>query len=91
MAESIRVSVIYADPNSQIELSVDVDPLARVEDAIRASGISARLPKGFKPTAIGIFGRTVSADDTLRDGDRIELYRPLKIDPKEARRRRAQL
>ena len=64
---------------------------ATVDDAIRASGISAQLPKGFKPAAIGIFGRTVSASDTLHDGDRIELYRPLKIDPKEARRRRAQL
>jgi uncharacterized protein len=91
MADSIRVSVIYADPNNQIELSVDVDPLARVEDAIRASGIAEKLPNGFKPVAIGIFGRIVSVNDKLRDGDRIELYRPLKIDPKEARRRRAQL
>ena len=91
MPDSIRVSVIYADPNNQIELSVDVDPLARVEDAIRASGIAERLSKGFKPAAIGIFGHIVSADEKLRDGDRIELYRPLKIDPKEARRRRAQL
>jgi putative ubiquitin-RnfH superfamily antitoxin RatB of RatAB toxin-antitoxin module len=91
MADSIRVSVIYADPNCQIELSVDIDPFATVDDAIRASGITAKLPSGFKPVAIGIFGRTVSANDKLRAGDRIELYRPLKIDPKEARRRRAQL
>jgi uncharacterized protein len=91
MAESIRVSVVYADPNNQIDLFVDIHPLAKVEDAIRISGISERLPKGFKPAAIGIFGHLVSSNDTLRDGDRIELYRPLKIDPKEARRRRAQL
>jgi uncharacterized protein len=91
MPESIRVSVIYADPNNQIELPIDVDPLGTVDDAIRASKIFEQLPKGFEPAAIGIFGRTVSPNDTLRDGDRIELYRPLKIDPKEARRRRAQL
>ena len=91
MADSIRVSVIYADPALQIEIPIDVGASATVDDAIRISGISARLPNGFKPEAIGIFGRTVSARDTLRDGDRIELYRPLKVDPKEARRRRAQL
>ena len=91
MADRIRVSVIYADPTLQIEIPIDVDATATVDDAIRRSGISARLPNGFKPAAIGIFGRIVSARDTLRDGDRIELYRPLKIDPKAARRRRAQL
>jgi uncharacterized protein len=91
MADSIRVSVIYADPTLQIEVPVDIGPAATVDDAIRASGIFSRLPDGFKPAAIGIFGRIVSARDTVRDGDRIELYRPLKIDPKEARRRRAQL
>ena len=91
MTDRIRVSVIYADPVLQIEVPIDVDATATVDDAMRASGISARLPSGFHPAAIGIFGRTVSASDTLRDGDRIELYRPLKIDPKEARRRRAQL
>jgi len=91
MADSIRVSVIYADPALQLEIPVDVGASATVDDAIRISGIYARLPAAFKPAAIGIFGRIVSARDTLRDGDRIELYRPLKIDPKEARRRRAQL
>ncbi|HEX3895129.1 MAG TPA: RnfH family protein [Rudaea sp.] len=91
MGESIRVSVIYADPQLQIEIPIDIDPMSTVDDAIRASGISARLPNGFKPAAIGIFGRIVSARDPLRAGDRIELYRSLKIDPKEARRRRAQL
>jgi len=89
MADRIRVSVIYADPTLQIEVPIDVDASATVDDAIRVSGIATRLPKGFQPAAIGIFGRTVSAHDTLRNGDRIELYRPLKIDPKEARRQRA--
>jgi putative ubiquitin-RnfH superfamily antitoxin RatB of RatAB toxin-antitoxin module len=91
MAERIRVSVAYADPECQVVVPIDVDPAATVDDAIRSSGIAARLPKGFTPAAIGIFGRTVSGGDKLREGDRIELCRPLKIDPKEARRRRAQL
>lgn len=91
MAESIRVSVVYADPNNQIALSLNIHPDATVDDAIQASGIFEHLPNGFKAAAIGVFGQIVSGKQTLHDGDRIELYRPLKIDPKEARRRRAQL
>jgi putative ubiquitin-RnfH superfamily antitoxin RatB of RatAB toxin-antitoxin module len=58
-----------------------------VADAIAASGILAQLP-GFVPAGIGIFGRRVESDTRLRDGDRVELYRPLRIDPKQARRNR---
>jgi putative ubiquitin-RnfH superfamily antitoxin RatB of RatAB toxin-antitoxin module len=42
----------------------------------------------FDPSRLGVFSRRVSPDDTLRDGDRVEIYRPLTIDPKDARRRR---
>lgn len=88
MAELIRVSVVYADPQREIvrELEIAVD--ATVDDAIRASGVLDELP-GFVPAAIGVFGNRVARNAGLRDGDRIELYRPLRIDPKEARRLRA--
>jgi uncharacterized protein len=89
MADPIRVQVIYADPPRQIVRDVQVSADATVDMAIRASGVLAALPVGFEPAAIGIWGRIVSGDAKLRHGDRIELYRPLKIDPKEARRRRA--
>jgi putative ubiquitin-RnfH superfamily antitoxin RatB of RatAB toxin-antitoxin module len=42
----------------------------------------------FDPSLLGVFSRRVLPDDTLRDGDRVEIYRPLTLDPKDARRRR---
>lgn len=88
MPERIRVSVTYADPQRQIERALDVPADACVDDAIRASRILDELPH-FTPVGIGIFGRIVTPKTRLRDGDRVELYRPLQVDPKEARRRRA--
>jgi uncharacterized protein len=88
MAERIRVSVVYADPQRQFARELDVAADATVDDAILASGVLDKL-RGFAPAAIGIFGRKVAMQERLRDGDRVELYRPLKIDPKEARRKRS--
>lgn len=88
--KTIRVDVAYADARTQIVRSVIVSADAKVEDAIRASAIGDLLPADMIPASIGIFGRVVTPSTGLRDGDRIELYRPLKIDPKQARRRRAQ-
>jgi putative ubiquitin-RnfH superfamily antitoxin RatB of RatAB toxin-antitoxin module len=90
MLETIRVSVVYADRQRQITREVEIRADATVEDAIAASEILRELPPDFAPAGIGIFGRKVARDARLRDGDRIELYRPLQIDPKEARRKRAQ-
>lgn len=87
MAETIRVEVAYADPQRQFLRAVEVVAGATVADAIEASGILAELP-GFVPVGLGIFGRRVDPDTHLRDGDRVELYRPLRIDPKQARRNR---
>jgi putative ubiquitin-RnfH superfamily antitoxin RatB of RatAB toxin-antitoxin module len=89
MAERIRVAVVYADPQRQLRREVELNAGATVAEAIRASAILDQLP-GFTPSALGIFGRATAPEARLRDGDRVELYRPLKADPKEARRRRAQ-
>jgi putative ubiquitin-RnfH superfamily antitoxin RatB of RatAB toxin-antitoxin module len=88
MRERIRVSVVYADPQRQIERVLEVAASARAGEAIRASGILDELP-GYTPAGIGIFGTLARPDTPLHDGDRIELYRPLRVDPKEARRKRA--
>jgi len=88
MVDRIRVSVAYADPRRQIVREIEIAADATVDDAIAASGILMDLP-GFTPAGIGIFGRSVAGDARLRKGDRIELYRSLQIDPKEARRLRA--
>jgi putative ubiquitin-RnfH superfamily antitoxin RatB of RatAB toxin-antitoxin module len=89
MADRIRVAVVYADLQMQIEKWVEVVIDSTAGEVIAASGIAASLPMGFTPAAIGIYGRIVGDQYRVRDGDRIELYRPLKIDPKEARRQRA--
>ena len=89
MPETIRVSVVYADPQRQITREIEIRADASVDDAIAASGILHELPLDFAPAGVGIFGSKVARDARLRDGDRIELYRLLKIDPKEARRLRA--
>ena len=89
MAERIRLSVVYADPQRQIVREIEVEADATVNDAIQASGILRDCPADFISAGVGIFGRRVAPAAGLRDGDRIELYRPLLIDPKEARRRRA--
>ena len=89
MADPVRVQVVYADRQRQIVRAVEVASGASVNEAIRASAILAELPQGFEPAAIGVWGRIVGGDETVRQGDRIELYRPLRMDPKEARRRRA--
>ena len=86
----IRVEVAYASETEQRLLSLDVAPGARVEGAIRASGILDLFPEiDLATQSVGIFAEPVSLDTPLGAGDRIEIYRPLKVDPKAARRARA--
>ena len=88
----MRVEVAYATPERQEIVPVEVEEGATVLDAVRLSNIEALFP-GLEPEQVdmGVFGKVVKtpADHKLRDGDRVELYRPLKIDPKEARMNRA--
>ena len=70
-------------------LALRVEQGARALDAIRASGILQQFPEiDLAHAAIGVFGREVGPDYVLRAMDRVEIYRPLIVDPKEARRRR---
>lgn len=87
----MRIEVVYATPSRQelVELSVD-SPLS-VADAIQRSGIENQFPDEDLATAdVGIWGRVVSRETMAGDGDRIELYRPLAREPREARRLRAE-
>ena len=87
---TLHVSVVYAEPGRRIVRELDVAAGATVADAIRASAIAATAGlAAIDLTHLGIFGKAVAADAVLREGDRVEILRPLKIDPKEARRRRA--
>jgi putative ubiquitin-RnfH superfamily antitoxin RatB of RatAB toxin-antitoxin module len=86
------VEVAYATPQDQAVLRVELPAGSTVSEAIERSGIGARFPGLFvDPAAVGIFSRKVSLDQVLRNGDRVEIYRPLIADPKEVRRRRAAL
>ncbi|KRE87161.1 hypothetical protein ASG75_03175 [Rhodanobacter sp. Soil772] len=91
MAEgTIRVEVVYAGTEQPIQRRVELADGSTVMQAIDASGIVAMLPDGvIDPARLGIFARKVAPDRLVREGDRIEIYRPLLLDPMEARRRRA--
>ena len=85
-----RVEVAYATPARQEVIEVSVRPGATVEQVIRASGMLARFPEiDLTRQRVGIFGETARLRDAVRDGDRVEIYRPLVADPKEVRRKRA--
>lgn len=77
----MRVEVVAAWPSRAQITTLALPPGSRVRDALRAAGIKA--------DAVGIFGKRVDADARLADGDRVEIYRPLELDPKERRRQRA--
>lgn len=88
--ETIDVEVVFALPERQALIEVPVPAGATVADAIVASGIRTRFPGvALDELDVGIWGRVVDRDKILEAGDRIELYRALEIDPKEARRQLA--
>lgn len=87
----VRCEVAYGGPEGQWLIAVELDPGATLADAIAASGIAMLVP-GLRvdDALVGVFSQRRALRDTLRDGDRVEIYRPLAADPKEARRARAQ-
>lgn len=89
-AEIIGVEVVYATPGEQLVLAVTLTVPATVAQAILASGLLARFPEiDLAQQPVGIHGERAALHDTLHNGDRVEIYRPLIADPKAARRKRA--
>jgi putative ubiquitin-RnfH superfamily antitoxin RatB of RatAB toxin-antitoxin module len=89
-AADIRVQVCFARPDMQILHDLLVPPGTTVEDAIRRSGVLRVAPEiDLTDCRLGIHGKLKTLDTALRDGDRVEIYRPLVADPKESRRKRA--
>jgi len=87
---SLSVEVVYALPLDEDAVTLSLAAGATAGEAVRASGVLERHPEiDLRRQPIGIHGRVVTAGTLLRDGDRVEIYRPLAVDPKEARRRRA--
>ncbi len=87
---TINIEVAYAVPDKQVLLSLSVPQGTTVAEGIELSAIQDEFPElKMDIKAVGIFSRKVSLDHVLREGDRIEIYRPLIADPKEVRRQRA--
>lgn len=86
----LRVEVGYALPAEQALLALEVEDGTTIRQAIKRSGIAIRFPEiGVVPARVGVFGKRARLDTPVRDGDRIEIYRPLMADPKEVRRAKA--
>jgi hypothetical protein len=86
----IDAEVVYALPAVQRRYAVRLPEDATVRDAIVASGVLAEFGEiDLAVARVGIFGRIVDLQRPVAAGDRIEIYRPLTADPKDARRRRA--
>lgn len=87
MAERIQVTVVYSPAAREVqELPLELPAGATVLDALRHSGLAARLD--LAALAITVWGRKARPSQTLRARDRVEVLRPLKVDPKVARRER---
>ena len=88
--QSVRIEVVLAMPGRQELVALEVASGSTLADAIAQSGLPEMF-EGFEldPAKVGIFGQKASLEQVLRDGDRVEIYRPLIADPKEARRQRA--
>jgi len=86
----LKVEVVYALREEQVLLALEVETGTTVRQAIERSGILQRFPEiNLSCARVGIYGRPVRTDALLHDGDRVEIYRPLIADPKQARRERA--
>ncbi len=90
MSKCIRAEVVYATPEKQCVLYVELDAPVTLGEVIVQSGILDMFPAiDLTTQKIGVFSKIRALTDRVNDGDRIEIYRPLIIDPKEARRSKA--
>lgn len=89
-AGNLQVQVCYAKPNIQLLRDLSVPPGTTLQAAIVQSGMLHEMPEiNLLTYRTGIYAKLKPLETILRDGDRIEIYRPLTADPREARRRRA--
>lgn len=84
----ISITVIYASPQKQIEIPLLVEDNCTIKKAIMDSKIREHFPEIPLNPIVGVNSKVASEESLLQSGDRVEIYRPLKIDPKQARRNR---
>lgn len=91
MSRILNTEVAYALPSRQSIIDVAIAEGATVQEVIEASRITQLYPDiDLKTCKVGIWSRTVKLSEAVKDGDRVEIYRPLIADPKEVRKRRAE-
>lgn len=91
-AEHLLIEVAYALPEEQLILEVEVPADSTVEHAIKRSGILERYSQiDLETDKVGIFGKMCKLNASLKNKDRIEIYRALIADPKESRRQKAEM
>ncbi|MDO5685795.1 MAG: RnfH family protein [Neisseria sp.] len=86
---TITVEVVLALAEQQYLRRITVPSDTTLQAAVTASGLADEFPQYVMDGTFGIFGKRAAPDTVLQEGDRVEIYRPLLIDPKSARRRRA--
>jgi putative ubiquitin-RnfH superfamily antitoxin RatB of RatAB toxin-antitoxin module len=90
-AAPIRIEIVYAEPQRAIVKTLSLAAGSRIADALQLAALDPDFSGvDLASSPLGIFGKASSAEHTLKDGDRIEIYRPLAADPKTARRARVQ-
>ena len=89
--QNIQIEVVYGLPHKQKLMTISVPAETKVEEAIVSSGILTLFSEiDLTVNKVGIWNRMAKLSETLNDGDRIEIYRPLIADPKKVRKRRAE-
>lgn len=91
MVEALNVQVVFLEgPGKTLSKDIQVRPGTSLRQAVELSGLQADMPAlDFARYRLGVWGKVRTGESMARDGDRIELYRPLLVDPKIARARRA--
>jgi uncharacterized protein len=90
-AVPIRIEIVYAEPHRAIVKVLSIAAGSRITDALRLAALDPDFSGvDLANSPVGIFGKATGAEHALKDGDRIEIYRPLAADPKTARRARVQ-
>ncbi|WP_144160934.1 RnfH family protein [Paraburkholderia sp. BCC1885] len=91
MSALLSIEVCYALPDEQVLIPVELPQGATLRQALDASGILKRYPQiDLDRQKVGVFGKLKPLDTVLTDHDRVEIYRPLIVDPKAARQRRVE-
>ena len=87
----MQIIVVYIQPDVEFIETVEIQAGAIVREVISASGLLAKYSEvSLDKNAVGVYGKIVTLDTTLKDNDRVEVYHPLTMDPMEARRKRVE-